>query len=282
MLKLMPVVNFFKKRIFRLGQPILLQGDLMSEFGVIAKGRCKVVNIVMHKRSNIKSFKVKGLRKKKRNLHFGNEQFSKILILKLEIKQESRKDIGYIKLQKDEAQKRVLERRRLDKIRFEKRKLGEIDENDELREFSYMEDDELIEKHPDNNYYKGHTFVKFLERGSIYGLKTLQKYALIKTDEGFVLDKDFMKHASLSIIAETSKVVVYTFNISNFKYLTEDIKKTLLNEISKSVDFDEEDLERIKYIGSLWDEYKDKLFLDKINEQYDQRRIDDYKKLGTK
>lgn len=254
----------------------------MSEFGVIAKGRCKVVNIVMHKRSNIKSFKVKGLRKKKRNLHFGNEQFSKILILKLEIKQESRKDIGYIKLQKDEAQKRVLERRRLDKIRFEKRKLGEIDENDELREFSYMEDDELIEKHPDNNYYKGHTFVKFLERGSIYGLKTLQKYALIKTDEGFVLDKDFMKHASLSIIAETSKVVVYTFNISNFKYLTEDIKKTLLNEISKSVDFDEEDLERIKYIGSLWDEYKDKLFLDKINEQYDQRRIDDYKKLGTK
>ena len=51
MLRLMPIVNFFKKRVLRLGQTILRQGDLMTEFGVIAKGRCKVVNIAVRNRS---------------------------------------------------------------------------------------------------------------------------------------------------------------------------------------------------------------------------------------
>ena len=38
------------------------------------------------------------------------------------------------------------------------------------------------------------------------------------------MNYSFKKHAELSIIAETSKVIVYTFNVENFKYLTEDIK----------------------------------------------------------
>lgn len=72
MIQLMPVVNFFKKRVLRLGQPIVRQGDLLREFGVVAKGRCKVVDITTRSRSRIKNCKVKGFRSKLRNMKIGN------------------------------------------------------------------------------------------------------------------------------------------------------------------------------------------------------------------
>ena len=76
MLRLMPVVNFFKKRILRLGQTVLRQGDLMTEFGVIAKGRCKVVNIAIRNRTKEQSHKVKGLKGRLPNMYFGKKEFS--------------------------------------------------------------------------------------------------------------------------------------------------------------------------------------------------------------
>lgn len=114
-------------------------------------------------------------------------------------------------------------------MRDELRAKGEIDENDNFREFSYMEEHEMMEKDPTKTYYKGHNFVKFLERGSIFGLKTLKKYAFKKTDKGFKVNNTYTKHAKLSIVAETSKVIIYTFNINNFKYLTEDIQVRYLS-----------------------------------------------------
>ena len=71
MLKLMPVVNFFKKRILKLGQCVLRQGDLMNHIYVVAQGRCKVVDISIRSRSCVKSFKIKGLRPKLRRLKHG-------------------------------------------------------------------------------------------------------------------------------------------------------------------------------------------------------------------
>lgn len=91
------------------------------------------------------------------------------------------------------------------------------------------------------------------------------------------MNNNYTKHAKLSIIAETSKVVIYSFKIENFKYLTEVIQNTLLSELSKTIDFDEENIEETKRVGVIWDKYKETLFNNKIEEQYDIRSPDDYK-----
>lgn len=78
MLKLMPAVNFFKKKTYKLGQCIVRQGDLMTDVIVIAKGRCKVVDISIRNRTKVKSFKVRGLRPKLRRMNHGAPNLGKL------------------------------------------------------------------------------------------------------------------------------------------------------------------------------------------------------------
>jgi hypothetical protein len=91
-----------------------------------------------------------------------------------------------------------------------------------------MDEPELTKNDPQQNYYKDHCFIKYLERGSVFGLRSLKRYTLERTKDGFKTNDSYQKYAQLSIFAETAQVVVYSFSSDNFKYLTEDIKVSLI------------------------------------------------------
>jgi CRP-like cAMP-binding protein len=65
--------------------------------------------------------------------------------------------------------------------------------------------------------------LKYLERGSIFGLRALKSQQM-KMDEGYQVTENVPEPARLTIIAETNDVLVYSFDIKNFVYLTEDLK----------------------------------------------------------
>ena len=55
----------------------------------------------------------------------------------LEEKNKQREDLGFVKKQKERERQRRIEKRKMEKIRDEKRARGEFDENEELREFFF-------------------------------------------------------------------------------------------------------------------------------------------------
>lgn len=55
-----------------MGENIQLQGTKMDGFSIICKGRCKVINILYHKRTNELTHKVRGLKGKLPNMYFGD------------------------------------------------------------------------------------------------------------------------------------------------------------------------------------------------------------------
>lgn len=73
----MPVVNFFKKKVFKLGQSVLKQGDLINEVIVVAKGRCKVVDISIRSRVSKPSHYIAGLKSNLRNIKHGADNLGK-------------------------------------------------------------------------------------------------------------------------------------------------------------------------------------------------------------
>lgn len=73
LLSLMPIVNFLQKRTYKMGENIQLQGTKMEGFTIICKGRCKVINILYHKRTNELTHKVRGLKGKLPNMCFGEK-----------------------------------------------------------------------------------------------------------------------------------------------------------------------------------------------------------------
>jgi hypothetical protein len=75
---LMPVVNFFKKKIYKLGQGIMQQGDLIDELYVVAKGRCKVVDVSIRSRIAEPCPFVRGLTSDLRALKLGPQNLGKI------------------------------------------------------------------------------------------------------------------------------------------------------------------------------------------------------------
>ena len=222
MLRLMPLVNFFKKKVIKLGQCVLRQGDYMREVFVVAKGRCKVVDISIRSRSKIKSFKIRGLRSKLRNLRHGPQLLdtladeSKTKVQKVNLK--------FVQMKQKQEEKRIRDKRKEERRLDEMRRNGEVTDEDSHREFSFQEEPDLMKLDEERIYYRDHAFVKYLERGSVFGLRSLKKYTLEETDEGWKPNSSYSQHANLSVLAETARVVVYSFDRDNFKFLTEEIQ----------------------------------------------------------
>lgn len=187
---LMPVVNFFKKKIYKLGQGIMQQGDLIDELYVVAKGRCKVVDVSIRSRIAEPYPFVRGLTSDLRAMKFGPSNIGRVFLMvadRLDVKVEgtNRDDLGFKKVKQVEEEERMKNQRENERLRNERRKTKGKLEEDDVREFSYMDEPELTKNDPSHNYYKDHCFIKYLERGSIFGLRSLKKYTLERTKDGF-------------------------------------------------------------------------------------------------
>ena len=64
----MPIVNLFQKKVFKMGESIIRQGQTIKEIAVLAEGKCKVVYETLHSRQIEPSYKVRGLIRPMRNL----------------------------------------------------------------------------------------------------------------------------------------------------------------------------------------------------------------------
>ena len=73
-MSLMPIVNFLKKKEFKLGETVIKQGDQVEGFYIIYEGRCKIVYICSQKRKKEVTMHVKGLKSKLPLMNFGQNR----------------------------------------------------------------------------------------------------------------------------------------------------------------------------------------------------------------
>jgi hypothetical protein len=106
---------------------------------------------------------------------------------------------------------------------------------------------------------------------------------LMETTNNLNVVNTEIEPAKLTILAETSRVIVYFFHMRNFKYLPEEIKvafddqKTLLNHARTAPDYDDEKIDRIRKQGLVWDEYKESLYHKTAVFQFNQRKVNHFK-----
>lgn len=95
--------------------------------------------------------------------------------------------------------------------------------------FSFTDDEDRNKRDTAHTHYQGHVrsaqqvFVAFLERGSIFGFRSAKAFTM-QVKDNLTAEQLTVEPAKLSILCETSRAVLYHFDMKNFKYLPEEVK----------------------------------------------------------
>lgn len=65
--------------------------------------------------------------------------------------------------------------------------------------------------------------MSYLERGSIFGFRSAKVFTM-QVKDNMTAEQLTVEPARLSILCETSRAVLYHFDMKNFKYLPEEVK----------------------------------------------------------
>jgi len=230
--ELMPLATNLKTQTFKLGQRIINCGDIVMNYYVVSKGRCKVVKEIVEQAENVEA-----MRQTMRSFKF--------------------KDFG----ENGESDTSLIVKDSM--VRAQQRARGcsnpmrRTFHQEPLLEEKTTPSSKRYSSTPKYRKFATHVTCKEFARGDHFGFKPL-----LGTEKELVYATNQQNHAQLSVIADTPEVELYVLPRASLMFIPERIKNILVDGVATSTDFDDCDIQEKIQEYKTWQKYKDNLVKD--------------------
>ena len=228
---LMSFANLMKKEIFKMGDVIILEGEIPTKFSIIAQGKA---NLVYQKKVHRVSKPDTGLlcmNQTLRNKYHGSEDKEYVE------KHLKKKDFSNITSLNKQVHK------------------------DQKRNFKC---DLLESNHKDKIAYREHFVIDSQNIAQPIGLRTFNSKD-IAVDGSIVKGADpGIKKANFSVVVDSSQMVIYSLEKKYIAFIPKDVLTKIVDGIKSMNDFDDGYDDDLKKKFDNWDKFKDEVFISTI------------------